>query len=59
MIHIAEFGVDHGQAFEVVADGQFVRHAHTAMDLDRLLANKAAALADARAWVEASTPATD
>ena len=45
-VHIAELGVDHGQALEVVTDAEFVGHAHATMQLHGLLAHEAAGLAD-------------
>lgn len=44
MVDIAELGVDHRQALEVVADIEFVGHAHAAMKLHGLLADEAAVL---------------
>ena len=37
VIHVAQGGVDHGEAFGVMAGGEFVAHAHAAMQLYRLL----------------------
>lgn len=34
MINIAKLILDHGQTFEIMAHGQFFRHAHTAVNLD-------------------------
>ena len=45
-IGVAEGQVDGGQALEIMADDEFVRHAHAAMDLDGVLADVAACLAD-------------
>ena len=46
VLNIAVQHVQHGEALEVVADIQFIGHAHAAMDLHRLLADEAAGLAD-------------
>ena len=47
MVDIAKLTVNHGQALEVMTDGQFFRHAHTAVDLNGLLPNEAARLTNA------------
>ena len=46
MIDAAVKRVDHGEALEIVADIQFVGHAHAAVHLHRALADEAAGLAD-------------
>jgi len=40
MICRAKLALDHGCAFEIMADGKFLRDADTAMRLDCVLANK-------------------
>jgi len=45
---IAELHVDRGDPLEVMADIQFVAHAHAAMKLDGLLGDKARGIADLR-----------
>lgn len=45
-VDVAELLADHGEAFEVVADVEFVGHAHAAVDLDGVLADELAGLAD-------------
>src|SRR5918993_4735266 len=46
VVGVAEEGVDHGDALEVVTDLELHRHAAPAMELDRLLADEAAGAAD-------------
>ena len=46
MVDIAVERIEHGQPLEVMADIEFVGHAHAAMKLHRLLADEAAGLAD-------------
>src|SRR5580704_7761137 len=46
MVGVAEQGVDHGDALEVVTDLILHGHANAAMELDRALADKAARAAD-------------
>ena len=46
MIDVAVQRVDHRDALEVVAERQFVGHAHAAVDLHRVLADKTARFAD-------------
>jgi hypothetical protein len=46
MVGVAEQGVDHGDALEVVADRKLHRHADAAVELDRLMADEAAGPAD-------------
>ena len=41
VIGVAEQRVDHGQALEIMADGELVGHAHAAMQLHRRLADQA------------------
>ena len=46
MVLVTEHGVDHGQALEIVTNMQFIRHAHAAMQLHRLLAHEAAGISN-------------
>lgn len=46
MIGAAQLPLDHRQALEAAADRQLFRHAHAAMQLDRVLADEAAGAAD-------------
>src|ERR1700723_1830526 len=45
---IAELDVDGRNPLEVMADIQFIRHAHAAMELHRLVGDKLAGIADLR-----------
>src|SRR5690606_20695502 len=45
-VGVAELAFDHGDALEVVADIEFVGHAHAAVDLHGVLADELAGLAD-------------
>jgi len=45
-ICVSKQSIDDCQPFEIVADIQLIRHAHTAMQLDRVLSNKFSRLAD-------------
>src|ERR1017187_3343667 len=46
VVDVAQCGVDHGEAFGVMAGGEFIAHAHAAVQLNRLLADGAAGAAD-------------
>ena len=46
VLDVAQSGVDHGEAFGVMAGGEFIAHAHAAVQLYRLLADDAAGAAD-------------
>src|ERR1700761_9569415 len=46
VVGVAELGLDHAGALIVVADGHLVGHAHAAVQLDGVLADELAGLAD-------------
>src|SRR6476659_10250174 len=48
VVRRAELVLQRGEPLEVVADGQFLGHAHAAVQLDRLLAHKTCGPADRR-----------